>query len=416
MLIPVLIILNLSFLIQNSNSQWVQTNIEMTNGVYAGSMLNVGNNIYAGIWNKGVFYTSNNGINWEDITNNTYTSVFTIAGNKNYLFAGDYGSGASAPIYRSSDFGQTWINVGNNIPYPLVSKIFTKGDSVLVSVWEFKENNLFESALYFSTDNGNIWNNSEIYNAVSGFVSAGTNVFAATGYGVYISSDYINWISVNNDLTDTLLTSIASDEHNNILYVGTLSHGVFSSTNNGSNWIPKNTGIASYGINSLRVQGNNIIAGTDHGVYVSSNFGSNWLSVGLSNMSVKSFACNDDYIFASTMYNSIWRRPISEIIGIQNISTEIPKEFMLFQNYPNPFNPATTIKFQIPSEVKSKTSDVKLIVYNILGSEVATLVYEQLAPGNYSINWNASAFPSGVYFYKLTTDGFIETKKMMMIK
>jgi hypothetical protein len=388
----------------------------MPYGAYAGPMLNIGNNIYAGIWNNGIFYTSNNGNNWIDITNNYYISVSTIASNKNYLFAGDYGSGASAPIFRSSDFGETWINVGYNIPYPLVSKIFTKGDSVLVSVWELKENNFFGSALYFSTDNGNSWHYSGIYNGVSGFVSAGTNVFATNFHGVYISSDYINWIKVNNDLADTSLTTIAYDEHNNILYVGTLNHGVYSSTNNGSNWISKSTGIANYGINSLRVQGNYIIAGTGYGVYISSNFGSNWLSVGLSNMSIKSFACNNEYIFASTVYNSIWRRPISEIIGIQNISTEIPSGFSLSQNYPNPFNPSTKIRFEIPLSKGGIQGVVSLKIFDITGREIQTLVNEKLNSGMYEVTFYGSNYASGVCFYQLRSGDFINTKKFILLK
>ncbi len=101
------------------------------------------------------------------------------------------------------------------------------------------------------------------------------------------------------------------------------------------------------------------------------------------------------------------------IISVNNISTTVPGSFRLYQNYPNPFNPATKIKFDI-STVSS--SPVKLAVYDVLGREIAVLVNEKLKAGTYEAEWNASSYPSGVYFYKLITDSYTETKKMVLIK
>lgn len=101
----------------------------------------------------------------------------------------------------------------------------------------------------------------------------------------------------------------------------------------------------------------------------------------------------------------------ANIIGITPIGSEVPNKFSLSQNYPNPFNPVTDIKFDI-----AKSSFVKLTVMNILGQEVDALVNENLAAGSYKFDWNASALPSGIYFYKLEAEGFVETKKMMLIK
>ncbi len=95
----------------------------------------------------------------------------------------------------------------------------------------------------------------------------------------------------------------------------------------------------------------------------------------------------------------------------------IPEKFSLSQNYPNPFNPNTVISYEIPSNVKRQTSDVKLIIYNTLGNEVATLVNEKQNAGYYAINFSGSNFSSGVYFYKLAVDGnVIDTKRMMLLK
>jgi subtilisin-like proprotein convertase family protein len=98
-------------------------------------------------------------------------------------------------------------------------------------------------------------------------------------------------------------------------------------------------------------------------------------------------------------------------IGIQQISTEIPSNFSLSQNYPNPFNPATNIKFAVPS-----AGFVKILIFDMLGREVETLVNEKLNAGIYNADWDASKYSSGIYFYKLETGNFTEAKKMILVK
>jgi hypothetical protein len=109
------------------------------------------------------------------------------------------------------------------------------------------------------------------------------------------------------------------------------------------------------------------------------------------------------------------------ITGVPIISSEIPDKFSLYQNYPNPFNPVTKIKFEVPQSLPPFTKGgqgefITLKVYDILGREVAVLVNEQLKPGTYEIEWDGMKYPSGVYFYMLTTNEFTETKKMMLLK
>jgi hypothetical protein len=90
---------------------------------------------------------------------------------------------------------------------------------------------------------------------------------------------------------------------------------------------------------------------------------------------------------------------------------EVPTEYALYQNYPNPFNPTTTIEFDIPEK-----TNVKLVIYDILGREVETLIDKELEPGKYKINFTATNLPSGVYFYTLKTPKFTKTNKMLLIK
>jgi hypothetical protein len=99
------------------------------------------------------------------------------------------------------------------------------------------------------------------------------------------------------------------------------------------------------------------------------------------------------------------------ITGINNTNGEIPKNYSLSQNYPNPFNPVTNINFSIP-----KSGFVSLKIYDMIGREAAVLVNGELTAGNYTFGWNAENTASGIYFYTLSSGGFTETKKMMLIK
>jgi hypothetical protein len=102
----------------------------------------------------------------------------------------------------------------------------------------------------------------------------------------------------------------------------------------------------------------------------------------------------------------------SPVIGIKNIVTNsLIKDYVLFQNYPNPFNPTTNIRYDIP-----KNGIVKLIVFDALGREVEILVFEKQNTGSYEATFNASQYASGIYFYRLTMEGFCETKKMILLK
>ena len=115
----------------------------------------------------------------------------------------------------------------------------------------------------------------------------------------------------------------------------------------------------------------------------------------------------------STTVLNVLLKPITA--GISKNGNGIPSEYMLYQNYPNPFNPTTTIKFDVGVQY-IEPLPVQIRVYDVLGKEVAVLVNEKLRPGTYKITWDASNYPSGVYFYKLTTADYNQTKKMVLLK
>jgi hypothetical protein len=96
---------------------------------------------------------------------------------------------------------------------------------------------------------------------------------------------------------------------------------------------------------------------------------------------------------------------------LQPESRGVPQGSLMFQNYPNPFNPSTVVRYQLPG-----VSDVRLAVYDLLGREVALLVNEKKAPGNYEARFEGSGHPSGVYFYRIQAGSYVETKKLWLLR
>jgi hypothetical protein len=87
------------------------------------------------------------------------------------------------------------------------------------------------------------------------------------------------------------------------------------------------------------------------------------------------------------------------------------KSYALHQNYPNPFNPSTTINYELPI-----ANYVDLSIYNVIGQKVASLVSRNQSPGSYQVEWDAKGFPSGIYYYQISTDDYRAVKKMLLVK
>lgn len=108
--------------------------------------------------------------------------------------------------------------------------------------------------------------------------------------------------------------------------------------------------------------------------------------------------------------NSILFRP-SKVISIEEGSNNVAEEFTLGQNFPNPFNPSTKINFTIPKPVS-----IRLEIYSITGEYIERLLNQKLKPGKYEYDWNAGDYPSGIYYYKLSSENRSESKKMVLVK
>jgi photosystem II stability/assembly factor-like uncharacterized protein len=170
------------------------------------------------------------------------------------------------------------------------------------------------------------------------------------------------------------------------------------------------------------------------GIYSTINGGLNWT------LDVNAFAemFSLDYKQASSDSIDVWcvgstggssgytgklyKGRFAILVGTQNYQSSIPINYKLYQNYPNPFNPTTTIKFSLPNPYNGGAMDVKLVIYNILGKVITSLTpfleggQGGLLPGTYEIEWNASDYPSGIYFYTLSSGAYKETKKMIILK
>ncbi len=400
----------------NLYSQWIAD----TNGIGnlpIGSFTSNGNNIYAGSSMHGVYISTNNGSNWIQSSLGNI-NVFSLASNSSLIFAG-----ASSGVYFSSNNGISWyqtsLTTGN------IYGMAANGNYIFAT-------NL---TLYQSTNSGTNWSPSSLnYHYVQSLAVYGTNVYAGAFHytgnsegGVYLSTNNgTNWSQTN--LNNHSVLSLAV----NGLYAfaGTDTAGVYLTTNSGTNWTHSlDNGLW---INALALSGSNVFAGsTLYGIYVSSNNGTNWIqrNEGLPNFpSVSAICITNNYIFIASSSGStsycVYRRPLSELVGIKPVSEQIPSHFRLFQNYPNPFNPVTKIKFEIPSVGNAYMRSVQIKIYDLLGKEITTLVNEDLNPGTYEVSWDGSNYPSGVYFYKLTAGDantkfgarFSETKKLVLMK
>ena len=171
-------------------------------------------------------------------------------------------------------------------------------------------------------------------------------------------------------------------------------------------------GFSGSGSDFFAAEGGSVYRSTDHGATWAASFtgsigGLNHLDFGVNGSNVYGWTVSAGGSIAAFS---------GTVSSVASSISSFPSEFALDQNYPNPFNPSTKIQFEIPA-----SSRVSLKIYNSLGEEVATLVDNIMNAGTHSVEWNGknhfnSTVASGVYFYRLTAENFVQTKKMLMIK
>lgn len=248
-------------------------------------------------------------------------------------------------------------------------------------------------------------------------------IYATAGSTIYKSTDEgSTFTNVSSGLPTRTITSVYvhPDSQNTaiVTFSGFGAGKIYKTTNGASSWInisgnlpdsPVNDGLIYYPGISTSV----LFVAMDIGVFITTNYGTTWteLADGLPN----TVAMHLDYHQTSnklrigTHGRSVWE--MANPVKLINYETNIPSEYYLSQNYPNPFNPVTMIKYHLP-----KAEMVSLKIYDIMGREIRKIIDEYQSAGIYTIQFDASNIPSGVYFYTLYSDGFSQTRKMIIIK
>lgn len=415
------------------------------------------NKLYAST-NAGIFSSTNNGDNWtninDDLIHSTINKIFS--GNNNAIFAGNFFGG----LYRSDDKGTNWVAINNGL------NIYGFTDGHINDITENSAGYLFasagywESEVYRSSDSGENWEQSLGFSQTgSSFirplaVNSSGDIYAGTYSKLMHSEDNgVNWTAINLPFAYEV-AAVAVNPYGHI-FVAAYTQGVYRSTDDGANW--SLIGFQNNWLKVLEINSNgSIFAGTDVGLFRSSDNGNNWtqitnfqvrdvtfdqngfiyvssdkvyrstnngddwteISTGLPDAYINSLAVDaDGYVFAGTLNNGVYRSNQSTISVEKN--NFVADNFSLEQNYPNPFNPSTTIRFAIPAVIASGAKQSELVtlkVYDILGTEVATLVNEQKAAGTYEVKFDATGLSSGIYFYKLQAGSLVETKKMILLR
>jgi len=372
----------------------------------------------------GVYHSSDVGMNWQQINNGIVdTDVFALTIdpiNPNILYAGTGG----ALIYKTTDAGNTWIEKSNGLPGLGQAYLWRLTVHPNDPSWIWTGDRL----AYHSTDGGENWSEFMIMgDRISEMVYAPGHpdmMYASNGPSVlYRSTDRGgNW-EVRN--TTQSLERLAVDPTNSeVLYSSTFNIGeITKSTDGGLTWnvVHSTSYVREILINPQH--SNYVYAATfGSGVQRSTDSGASWHNYnnGLENLacfSVQPATGQPHKLFVATFGNSIYQ--VEETVtSIEDHKKPVALDYNLLQNYPNPFNPSTSIQYTISDLPTGQAGMqfVSLIVYDILGNEVKTLVNSEKPSGVYVVEWNAGNVPSGVYFYQLKTNSFVQTKKMLLLK
>ena len=377
---------------------------------------------FAGGDQSGLFYTSNGGINWQenmDFKNTTNTKNRLI---NDIQFIGNTGwIGSDTGLFKSPNGGINWTYIPNFVFRCDKIQFFDENTGLVLA----RKINLTPSKtwLFRTTDGGNTFDSIHTFNIASfsdmqffpgssgqyGFLTADeefndSNLFRTTNGG-------LNWqkISFGN-------LGCVEIINENISFVGGKnSHMLFKTTNGGNNWTEVfQTTLGSWmNLKFINESTGYAINSNDSTLFYTTNGGIIWIYQNIgSQINLRDININLNGMgFIVGDYGKIYRTTnYGGIVSVTPVSEEIP-DYMLHQNFPNPFNPITRIKFAIP-----KSGSVRLRVYDQLGREVRTLVNEELFAGSYEYEFDGSGLASGVYFYRLESGEYVETRRMVILK
>jgi photosystem II stability/assembly factor-like uncharacterized protein len=235
--------------------------------------------------------------------------------------------------------------------------------------------------------------------------------YTPNGYRLFkLSGGLYNAWQIYPFMNNSMATNVLFKDPNTAL--ATDGFYVQISTNGGADWLIHNSsalGETLYQGSFINIPGTDWVLISGINERISYDFCVSWEPIiFLTGIYVRGLDTNNIY---HTGLNGMLYKYDYNYIGIKKTGSQIPALFSLKQNYPNPFNPSTNIEFDVPS-----AAFVKLAVYDISGREIEILVNENLKPSRYSIKWDASSYPSGVYFHRIETDAYSQTRKMVLVK
>jgi len=375
-------------------------------------------------WTSGasgkVLRTTNKGQNWTNVSGDLPTTIPMYN-----IFAWDAnlaivtGSTTSAYIYKTTNGGVNWATVlttsggfDDNLWMTSATDAYCIGD-IVSGNWHLMK----------STNGGSNWstwatlpttNTSGTYNNAACFL--GQQVwFSGVGESkmFYSSNMGANWSEQTLSLANITATWFNSPTLG-LAGGSSASAGMLKTTNSGVTWTAVTAPYPSSSISGIVGVANTWWAAQQGtGISISTNDGATWTTAYTA--PTGSFYHLTKSRSGATLWGIRSNGGISRygapIIGINPVTGTTPVDYVLSQNYPNPFNPVTKISFALP-----KSGLVSMKIYDILGQEVATLVNETKNAGNYSVDFDASKLSSGIYFYKISVNGFTDVKKMTLIK
>lgn len=382
-----------------------------------------------------ILKTTNSGINWLikwDSANIDWNSLFMLNGNTGWLLGNNH------LIYKTTNSGENWFYCSdiNNYPLDRTNSIYFINETIgfMAGFMSWGPPSYQIDALVFKSTNGGFnWSGSihsscDKYNDVK-FINSNTGFIVGDQATIIKTTNAgNNWVTILSQYPANFsFTKLQFVNDNTGWVIGTYQNSnseVYKTTNSGVNWQIQFSFINEILTSLHCFDINNIWVTSQKGkVYASSNSGITWYYQETPNTNALR---STFFVSFNTGWavgdNGIIIKTISGVIPnkIDPISTQIPNSFSLHQNYPNPFNPVTKIKFDIPQRhlplQGGDREGVLLKIYDLLGREISTLVNEQLKPGSYSVDWDASGYASGVYFYSLVTDQYTETKRMVLLK
>lgn len=383
--------------------KWNNGNVQLFNtGITSSTISELvvdGNKIYAVALNGGVFSSDDFGSNWKLLGFENFHFFSAAKDPHGSFYVGTVGLG----LFRKRNTNSVWEKVDNGLPErSWIKKILVVSDSLILTGGP--------QGIYRTTNQAKNW--------ILSFDNTGYAMISTQSGKIILGSVDKYYFSSNGGNTwknaETNIGTIrcfAIDSKNNI-YAGTLWSGISKSSDDGISWnkvLDKVWYTTSIAIDSE----DNVYACTQDGIYQSRDGGKNWFLYP-SNIFLTSPTClaidSENHLIIGTQGSGVYRS-VNKITSIDDFTLSVPFTFSLSQNYPNPFNPSTTIKFSIHN---SQFATLK--VYDMLGREAAALVNEEKTPGNYEVKFNGSNLSSGVYFYRLQSGSFSETKKFVLMK